>query len=123
MAAKITDAFFRGEKRTFHSSKDAYVWLLNCFMRAKPDVFSSESWDLMLIDTAGSARRYFAPKPDQLFTGAPHLASDPNMYVCLSNGWCANANLANPLKRKTLERFAKVSNLRRGVDWEWQPVP
>jgi len=126
-----TIASFRGAKREFRSSKEAYIWLVERFLNYKSDLISDDSWDLLVIDTARSQRNYFARTPKALFPeddtrrakGNDSLADNPNNYVLLPNGWYANANLDNGTKRKILTRLGEASGLANPQDWTWEVLP
>ena len=120
--ANPTIASFRGTVKHFVSAKEAYVWMLNRFFEAKPDVFADDSLDSLSMPT-GSKRLYFERTPQALFAHNPRLAEDSNLYCCLVNGWYADVNLSNKQKLKNLVKFAKVANLERRRDWEWQVLP
>jgi len=55
-----------------------------------------------------------------MFHGSPHLASDKNNYIQLSNGWVVNLNLSNEQKFEILAKFAAVAKLQLGQEWKWQ---
>jgi hypothetical protein len=66
--ANPTIATFRGTTKRFPSAKEAYVWLLNRFFDAKPDIYAPDSFDDLLMPT-GSKRLYFERTPEALRSG------------------------------------------------------
>ena len=117
--AKQTVVTFRDEKHDFSSAKDAYVWLVERFLRTKPKVFSDPS-DETLYLALGNRRNYFARSVAALFHGSPDLADNPNNYTKLSTGWFANVNLSNAQKFEILLRFGVLTELEYGTAWDWE---
>jgi len=117
--AKPTLACFRSEKKQFPNSKEAYVWLIERLIHAKPDLFETISWETVVV-AKGRKRNYFGQNIKSLFHGSPHLANDPNNYARLTNGWYANTNLSNSLKFDILCRFAAIAKLEHETDWSWK---
>lgn len=116
--AKLTVAMFQGEQREFPSQKDAYLWLIERFIARNPKPFVDLDWQTLLI-AKGPRILYFAKSLRVLFRQNPDLAKDKNKHSRLSNGWYAQLILNEDQKVEILERIASVSNLRMGVDWDW----
>jgi hypothetical protein len=116
--SKPTVAMFEGERREFPSQKDAYLWLIERFIARNPKPFVELDWQTLLI-AKGPRILYFAKSLRVLFRQRPDLAKDKNKYSRLSNGWYAQLVLNEEQKVEILERIASVSNLRMGVDWDW----
>ena len=116
--ARFTTAFYCGIERHFPTSKEAYLWLIERFISAKPELFEKISWETVFVPK-GKKRNYFAPALEKLFHGSPHLAEDRNNYAKLTNGWFANTNLDNNRKYEILCRFAGVAKLEHEREWRW----
>jgi hypothetical protein len=127
---KETIAFFRGTRKRFDTAKEAYVWLVEHFVASQPEIFENVRWETTGRVALGRrrasdgrvARNYFARSASALFRQSPSLAKDPNNYVVLQSGWCANTNLSNADKFDILARFGWVLGLKCGADWDWQPL-
>jgi len=117
--SKLTTARFNDEEHEFPSSKDAYVWLLERFITAKPALFFTPNWETDFV-ALGRARNYFDRDPRGMFHQSPHLGDDENNYRRLSNGWYANVNLSNDRKFDVLARFAAVAKLQWESEWYWE---
>lgn len=116
--AKQTVAMFQGEQREFPSQKDAYLWLIERFIARNPKPFVDLDWQTLLI-AKGPRILYFAKSVRVLFRQNPDLAKDASKHRRLSNGWYAQLVLNEEQKVEILGRIASVSNLRMGVDWDW----
>jgi hypothetical protein len=116
--ARPTVAKFKDETLEFSTSKKAYVWLLEKFVEFNPSPFVRVNWKTLFV-AEGRKRNYFSQTIEGLFHGSPHLAVDLNNYSQLSNGWYANLNLNNELKRTILFRLAEVAGLKYDDDWSW----
>ncbi len=112
-----TDVIFRGEKRHFDSAKEAYVWLIERFIAAHPELFGHVNWETAFV-AKGRSRLYFARNIGKMFPKSPHLAADRSNYARLSNGWFANMNLANREKEQLLQKFAAVARFP-ATEWRW----
>jgi hypothetical protein len=112
-------AVFKGQKQSFDTAKDGYVWLLEKFMAIRPELFLGPSSDTVYL-AIGKSRNYFAKRPHALFRASPHLADNPGNFARLSNGWFANLNLSNDQKFDILCRFSAVTGLEYETDWTWQ---
>jgi len=122
-----TSATFGTEKKSFDHAKDAYLWLIEHFVKSKPDVFEEPTWETTGVIAIGRARNregkpfrnYFAKSPEKLFPETPTLAEKPTNYAKLRNGWYANINLRNDKKLDILIRFGDVLRLVHGTDWSF----
>lgn len=112
-----TDVIFRSEKRHFDSAKKAYIWLIERFITAHPELFDYVNWETAFV-AKGRSRLYFARDVGMMFPQSPHLAADNNNYTRLSNGWFANMNLANREKQQLLLKFAAVAKFPE-TEWWW----
>src|ERR1700722_17201281 len=104
--SKPTTVSFRGTKRNFTTSKEAYIWLIDKFFAAKPN--------LPEIIRHGRGVLYFARTPRELFISAKHLAEDRTHYEPVSGGWFADTVLDNDLKFEILTRLAKAAGFKFG---------
>jgi hypothetical protein len=114
-------------RKDFTTAKEAYLWLVERFSEANPQLFTDIRWGTTGYvavgkrrGAAGVARNYFSRQPGNLFRAAAHLADDPNNFHRLSNGWYVNTNLSNAEKFEILCRFGGVSKLEYERDWEWE---
>jgi hypothetical protein len=112
-----TKVTFRGTLMRFHTSKEAYLWLVGKFRIARPDLLETES-EKPYIKT-GKGRRHFAKRPEDLYEKSPHLTGFEDHYVKLPGGWFADVHLDNPKKLKILEELSYTAGLKRGQDWSW----
>jgi hypothetical protein len=125
--ATLTISTFRSTEKHFPTAKEAYVWLIDRFVGAKPDVFTDVRWETTGYVAIGrhrteegkAIRNYFARSPEKLFRNSPWLAAEQSNYVRLQNGWYANVNLNNREKFDILCRFGWVVGLKGGQDWDW----
>lgn len=117
--ATPTLASFRDKQESFPTAKEAYVWLMGCFIQGKPEILENEDWQLEFF-AKGRAVNYFAQDLKSLFHHSPHLADDPNNYTRLGKGWFADLNLSNAQKFQILCRFAALAEYRFEKDWNWQ---
>lgn len=121
-----TVARFKINTKRFPTAKEAYIWLIERFVGARPDVFTNIKWETAYVavghrrTTEGAIRNYFARSPRVLFRGSPRLADNQNNYAPLTNGWYANVNLSNAQKFDILCRFGWVVGLKGGEDWDWE---
>ncbi len=120
------DPHFRGKEHQFDSARDAYVWLVERFAEVNPALLSDRRWETTGFVAVGRqrgpngpARNYFASSPARLFRQTPELADAPSNYYRLTNVRYANLNLETPENFEILCRFAAVSGLEHGKDWDW----
>ena len=116
--SKPTDAMFFGNVMHFDSEKDAYVWLMERFTQRYPKPFETIDWETRFV-AKGTRTLYFAKSLKNLFKTSPDLASDPTKYHRLPNGWYAKLVLNEKQKVELLMKFAAVSQLAMGKDWDW----
>ena len=116
--SKPTVAMFQSQQRDFPSQKEAYLWLIERFIAYNPRPFKDLDWQTRFI-AKGPRILYFAKSLRVLFRQNPDLAKDASKHRRLSNGWYAQLILNEEQKVEILERIASVSNLRMGVDWDW----
>jgi hypothetical protein len=110
---------FRGERRTFNTAKEGYIWLIERFISERPELFKNPSNETLFV-ALGKSRNCFGRNPKSLFKGSPHLADNPSNYQRLSNGWYANLNLSNAQKFDIRLRFGALAHLEYPVDWKWE---
>jgi hypothetical protein len=99
---------FRGERKELPSEQDAYVWLIEKFLRLKPGLFTDPKSASYVCKGA---------------RGADHFATSPsnlNQPTRLANGWWAELCLSNDQKVRILDDVVQYTGLKRGRDWEWQ---
>ena len=123
--SRATTARFRGQAREFDTARAAYIWLVECFAAANPTLFTDIRWETTGYvavgrRSRGAARNYFAKSPTGLFRRTPSLTDNPNNFRKLTNGWFVNLNLNTRENFEILCRFATVSKLRHGEDWDWE---
>ena len=118
-SAKPTIARFLGKEQSFSTSRDAYLWLIERFVGAKPSVFDDPSKDTIYV-ALGKKRNYFGRNLKKMFHGTPDLAENPSNYARLSNGWYANLNLNNAQKFDILMRFAALAGMEYPTQWDWE---
>lgn len=113
-----TKAMYAGIEREFPSQKEAYIFLVDRFLQAKPDLFDA-AWKVKFSAKRSIRRDHFARSPRELFTKTPRLAENDANYARVSSGWFANTNIAKREKRKNLFRLAALGNFACGKDWSW----
>lgn len=118
--SRQTTAMFKGKSEGFDFAKDAYIWLIERFIRTDPTVFTSPDHRLIRV-AVGRGRYFFARRAKALFPRSPHLADTQSNFHLLTNGWFANANLDNNQKFTILIRFGDTIGLMQGRDWGFQP--
>lgn len=125
--SRATIARFRGKEREFDTARSAYIWLVERFASVNPTLFTDVRWETTGYvgigrrrGPDGAARNYFAKAPAKLFRQTPTLAGDPNNFHLLKNGWFVNLNLNTRENFEILCRFASVSKLKHGDDWDWE---
>ncbi len=114
---KRTIARFRTIERKFLTSKEAYIFLIDSFIQAKPDLLEID-WQNEFA-SKGRVRRYFARDPKQLFEASTYLAEDSNNYASVSMNWFAITNLNNEEKFSILCRLAAIGRWELERDWSW----
>jgi len=120
-----TQVMFKGEEQVFDTAKEAYIWLIEHFIRAYPKPFEKinyETYFIVKTDRDIKKRLYFARTREALFYGSDNqeeLAENDNNSVRLSNGWWANLNLSNKIKLEILSKFAACARLKMKRDWYW----
>jgi hypothetical protein len=117
--AKPTIVRFLGKEQYFSTSKDAYLWLIERFVSAKPSVFDDPSKDTIYL-ALGKKRNYFGRSLKKMFHGTPNLADNPSNYALIANGWFANINLNNAQKFDILMRFAALAGMEYPTQWDWE---
>ncbi len=121
-----TNARFRSKEQKFGTARAAYIWLVECFAAAKPDLFTDVRWETGYFSVGrrktaeGAARNYFARTPAKLFRRTPTLADSPSNYHQLTNGWYVNLNLNTRENFEILCRFAAICKLTHITDWDWE---
>lgn len=118
---------FQGKEQEFDTARAAYIWLVERFAVANPELFTDIRWETTGYVAVGrrkgpdgAARNYFARNPAKLFRRTPALADNPNNFRRLTNGWYVNLNLNTRQNFEILCRFATVSKLKHAVDWDWE---
>ena len=122
-----TIARYKTTEKRFSTAKEAYLWLIERFLGARPDVFTDLKWETtgyvavgQRRNEHGAIRNYFARNPQKLFRESPHLAEDKSKYASLTNGWYANTNLSNAEKFDILCKFGWVVGLKGGTNGDWE---
>jgi hypothetical protein len=120
--AKPTDVAFQGKQRHFDSEKEAYVWLIERFVQHHPKPFVEIDWETRLV-AKGPRALFFAKSLKRLFGDkGQHLAADATKYHRLTNGWYAKLVLSEDQKLGLLKKFSIITQLRFGVDWDWNSL-
>jgi hypothetical protein len=106
-----TIVMFCAKRYRFSSEKAAYLWLMENFLRVRPDLLSDPA-----IPKQRNGRPLLSLSP----IDTPDQAKLPiGMYV--------QTNLSNQQKVRSLDSVAQRVGLKRGRDWEWhahhQPTP
>jgi hypothetical protein len=124
---RTTIARFRGREEECDTAKAAYIWLVERFAAVNPQLFTDVRWETTGYvgvgrrrGRDGAARNYFARSPAKLFRRTPSLADRPTNFHRLLNGWYVNLNLNTRENFEILCRFAAVSRLEHGKDWDWE---
>jgi len=110
-------ARFRGFTQTFSTAKDAYVWMLQHFIQAQPDLLERDKQ--IQFAAKGRGRVHFGRSPRELFVASPQLAENSNFYAKLPGGWYAITNNNNKEKFDKLTKLAGVAGLKFKHDWDW----
>jgi hypothetical protein len=113
-----TTVRFFDYNRSFGLQREAYEWLLNGFIRKRPDILE----DQRTLDyiSQGNRRRFLDRDWKNLWDKSPHLAEGHGVHhKKLSGGWYANINLSEVAKLRVLRRFAEIAGFREGTDWSW----
>lgn len=125
--SRPTIARFRGETQEFDTARAAYIWLVERFATNNPTLFTDVRWETtgyvgvgLRKGVDGAARNYFARTPKKLFRATPSLADNPRNFHKLTNSWYVNLNLNTRENFEILCRFAAVSKLIHGEDWDWE---
>jgi hypothetical protein len=106
--ATPTTVMCLGERKSLPAEQDAYVWLIEKFLRIKPDLFADPK-SAPYVCKGGRGAAYFAT-----------CGSNMNQPMRLANGWGAELCLSNDQKVRILDNVAQYAGLKRGRDWEWQ---
>lgn len=99
-----TIVMFRTKRHRFPSEKAAYLWLVEQFLRVRPE---------LLNDPYVPTQRIGRP----LLSWSPIDTSD---QVKLKIGVYVQMNLSNRQKVRYLDDLAQCAGLKRGRDWDWQ---
>ena len=125
--SRTTTARFREKREEFETARAAFIWLVERFAAKNPTLFTDVRWETTGYvgvgrrrGPQGAARNYFARQPSKLFRQTPALAENPNNFHQLTNGWYLNLNLNTRENFEILCRFAAVSKLKHGDEWDWE---
>jgi hypothetical protein len=118
---KATEAMFRGVSQHFDSEIDAYIWLVEKFIKTNPEPFRTVNWETEFI-AQGPRSLYFSRSLARLFKQDSDFGINPSLYRILSNGWYTKAALNPGQKFNILLRMAAVSKLKLGEDWDWNGI-
>jgi hypothetical protein len=116
--ATPSTARFRDVHKEFSTGREAYIWLVENIVSARPAIFSVPSSKKLAI-ILGNSRKYFAHNLETLFESSPHLMAEQSTFARLSNGWVASVILSNAQKFGILLRLAALAELSYPQDWEW----
>jgi hypothetical protein len=106
--ATPTTVMFRGERKTLPSEQDAYIFLIEKFLRIKPHLFTDRTSGPYICKGREGAD-HFAP-----------FGSNMHQPKRLASRWWAETCLSNNQKVCILDNVAQFAGLKRGRDWEWQ---
>lgn len=105
---------FQGEKLLCDSAKDAYLWLIEKFLRQHPGLLEMD-WSVFRRNKV----TFFSKSLQELFKGYTGVV-ERSMHRKLSNGWYAKTNLSNGQKLDSLRHLAALAGLHFGRDWDWK---
>lgn len=114
---RTTTARFRKIQRTFPTSKEAFIFLIDSFVGARPTLLDEAAQHRYI--SQGWARTYFAKAPRELFKASPRLAEEASNYASLARGWFVITNLSNVEKAQILYDLAAMVGWRYRDDWDW----
>ena len=117
--ATPTTAVFRGKERSFRTAKDAYLWLVEQLSEYRPGLIQVEDERFRAFFRT-LPKKYFAPKPSQLFPPDSKLRDNSSTYATLQNGWYAYVHLDNADKFAILLRLSELCALTYPTDWDFK---
>jgi hypothetical protein len=97
-----------GERKRFPTQQDAFLGLVEKFLRIKPDLFTDPK-TAPYVCSGRDGAVLFAPSAWQM-----------NQPKRLVNGWFAETCLNNDQKVSILDNLAQYVGLKRHRDWDWQ---
>ena len=112
---KPTRVTFQSSGAHFATAKEAYVWLVDKFLAARPNLLDDTGDGIL----GGWGREYFARCPKELFRTSPHLVEEPGFVEPVTGGWFAMVKLDNAQKRRILKWLAAHGGFQYGTDWTW----
>jgi hypothetical protein len=113
-----TTVRFFDYNRSFGLQREAYEWLLNSFIRKRPDILEDQRKRDYI--SQGNGRRFLDRDWKNLWDKSPHLAEGHGRHhIKLSGGWYANINLSEDAKLRVLRQFAEIAGFEEGTDWSW----
>ena len=104
-----TSVRFRDEINVLDTEWEAYVWLLNQFLKDKGDFFIAKGAEINYICSGGRNAPQFAPARIHMNQPKP-----------LSNGWYAETCLNEGQKIDNLYKLSQAIGLSSERDYEWQ---
>jgi hypothetical protein len=107
MSANRTTVTLFGQPWEFPSQQDAFVWVVEKFLRMKADLFTDPKSAHICRGARGDLR--FARSTAGMIQPAP-----------LANEWFAELCLSNPQKVGILDDLARCVGLKRPTDWDWR---
>ena len=119
---KLTKVQFGDKQNTFPSSKNAYIWLVEKMLNARPHLaFGCSVFQEFFISGIRGAR-YLALTPEDIFPDKSNdeiRAMKDNFWHELPNGWILKLKLSNTQKFERLCGLAAVRKLKYEKDWSW----
>jgi hypothetical protein len=116
--ATPSTARFRDIHKEFATGREAYIWLVENIISARPATFRDPTSKALKI-ILGNSRKYFAHNLETLFRDSPYLMAEKSTFARLTNGWVASVNLSNAQKFDILLRLSALARLAYPQDWEW----
>jgi hypothetical protein len=111
---KTSVTHFRGQKKTYDTAKDGYVWMVNQFIVAHPALVTYAQV------TETRDRHYIAASREDLFLRSRHLADISGTWQQLENGRYAITNLSAREMVDLLRSFGDACGLKFGIDWDFE---
>jgi len=103
-----TTVKFQDQTNVLNTEWEAYVWLLNEFLRNKGDFFIAKGAEINYVCSGGRNAPQFAPSRFRM-----------NQPKQLSNGWYAETCLNERQKINNLYKLAQSIGLSSESDYEW----
>lgn len=117
-----TYAQFRGKQKTFTTSKNAYIWVVEKMLNTSPNLTLGDAVFKEMFINGTHGAQYLCRAPEELFPAKSKdyiRAKKDILWHELPNGWILNLNLSNKQKFDRLCNLAAVCDLGYEKDWSW----